>query len=293
MERQSSKSSISSETSIISSLITGSTTLLAENKPYNPELGVGRKYRFNAKGSINTIPSQDLNIRIKLGSIVISSSSTITTSAFTYASEIEIDFDLYKKMNQIMSEEGGKSENLKNYLKTIKAFQITEEYDKNDMGDIYGIKTPTSKELSSTIVERDGKVTMQALNMFSKEKVEKAIKNIIYQGQQEEQENQQEQKEQRDRLAAAELVGIRTVVSERTNAWPAQSSMALAPQSSAPHNNTKLSSSIDVLLLVISTDNNLTKPRSQDTIYTNHIFREQLIPIADDPTFAEDMIYDS
>jgi hypothetical protein len=65
--------------------------LLAENKPYNPELGVGRKYRFNAKGSINTIPSQDLNIRIKLGSIVISSSSTITTSAFTYASEIEID----------------------------------------------------------------------------------------------------------------------------------------------------------------------------------------------------------
>jgi hypothetical protein len=45
---------------------------------------------------------------------------------------------------------------------------------------------------------------------------------------------EQEQKEQRDRLAAAELVAIRTVVRERTNASPAQSSMALAPQSSAP-----------------------------------------------------------
>jgi hypothetical protein len=79
------------QTSIISSVLTGSTTLLGSTTPYNPELGVGKKYRFNAKGSINTIPSENLNIRIKLGSIVISSSSTITTSAFTYASEIEID----------------------------------------------------------------------------------------------------------------------------------------------------------------------------------------------------------
>jgi hypothetical protein len=45
---------------------------------------------------------------------------------------------------------------------------------------------------------------------------------------------EQEQKEQRDRLAAAELVGIRTVVRERTNASPAQSSTVIAPQSSAP-----------------------------------------------------------
>jgi hypothetical protein len=86
-------SNTASETSIISSVLTGSNTLLASTNAYNPELSVGRKFRFNAKGIINTQVQQSLNIIIKLGSIVISSSSTITvgTDGFPYTSDIEID----------------------------------------------------------------------------------------------------------------------------------------------------------------------------------------------------------
>ena len=81
-----------SETSIISSLLTGSTTLLSSTNTYNPELGVGRKFRFNAKGSIDTGDFVTLNIIIKLGSTIISSSSTITIGGGgPYSSEIEID----------------------------------------------------------------------------------------------------------------------------------------------------------------------------------------------------------
>jgi hypothetical protein len=82
-----------SETSIISPIITGSTTLLASTNAYNPELGVGRKFRFNAKGTIDTGDNVNLTIRIKLGSTVISSSSTISVGPIgdTYTSEIEID----------------------------------------------------------------------------------------------------------------------------------------------------------------------------------------------------------
>jgi hypothetical protein len=81
-----------SETSIISPVLTGSTTLLASTNPYNPELGVGRKYRFNAKGTIDTGDFVTLNIIIKLGSTIISSSSTITIGGGgPYSSEIEID----------------------------------------------------------------------------------------------------------------------------------------------------------------------------------------------------------
>jgi hypothetical protein len=85
--------STTTETSIISPVLTGSTTLLASTNPYNPELGVGRKYRFSAKGSISTQSQELLNISIKLGSIVISSSSTITVGSgmALYNSDIEID----------------------------------------------------------------------------------------------------------------------------------------------------------------------------------------------------------
>jgi hypothetical protein len=79
-----------SETSIISPVLTGSTTLLASTNPYNPELGIGRKFRFNAKGTIDTGDFVILTIRLKLGSTVISSSSTIIIGG-AYTSEIEID----------------------------------------------------------------------------------------------------------------------------------------------------------------------------------------------------------
>ena len=70
----------SSETSIISSVLTGSTTLLSSTNAYNPELGVGRKFRFNAKGTIQTDNTSvdTLEVKIKLGSFTIG-----TTSAYT------------------------------------------------------------------------------------------------------------------------------------------------------------------------------------------------------------------
>lgn len=83
-----------SETSTISSQITGSTLLLASTSVFNPELVVGRKFRFNAKGTISV---QNVNttliVRIKLGSTIISSSSTITIpgSVNPYDGDIEID----------------------------------------------------------------------------------------------------------------------------------------------------------------------------------------------------------
>jgi len=79
-----------SETSIISPVLPGSTTLLASTNPYNPELGVGRKYRFNARGTIDSGDFVTLTIRLKIGSTVISSSSTISVGG-AYVSEIEID----------------------------------------------------------------------------------------------------------------------------------------------------------------------------------------------------------
>jgi hypothetical protein len=86
-------SNTASETSIISSIITGSTTLLASNNSYNPQLVTGRKYRFNAKGTIDTPDNVNLTIRVKLESTVISSSSTISVGdgIDAYTSEIEID----------------------------------------------------------------------------------------------------------------------------------------------------------------------------------------------------------
>jgi hypothetical protein len=75
----------STETSIISSILAGSTTLLSSTSLFNPELVVGKKFRFNAKGTIQTdISSVDtLEIKIKLGSTTIG-----TTSAYTVAQNI-------------------------------------------------------------------------------------------------------------------------------------------------------------------------------------------------------------
>ena len=88
-------SNTTSEISIISSIITGSKTLLASNNIYNPQLVVGRKFRFNARGTIS-VQNVDtiLNIRIKLGSTIISSSSTISffgSFVGPYDGDIEID----------------------------------------------------------------------------------------------------------------------------------------------------------------------------------------------------------
>ncbi len=87
-------SNTTTQTSIISSVLTGTTTLLASNNSYNPELAIGRKYRFNARGTIS-IQNVDttLIVRIKLGSTIISSSSTISFfgSINPYDGDIEID----------------------------------------------------------------------------------------------------------------------------------------------------------------------------------------------------------
>lgn len=71
-------SDTASETSIISSqLVTGNTkTLLASNSGVNPQLIVGRKYRFNAKGVINFIDFATTTFKVKLGSTIISSGVT-------------------------------------------------------------------------------------------------------------------------------------------------------------------------------------------------------------------------
>ena len=73
----------STETSIISSVFTGSTTILASTNPNNPELVVGKKFRFNAKGTIQTDNTNTLEVKIKLGSTTIG-----TTTAFNVKDNI-------------------------------------------------------------------------------------------------------------------------------------------------------------------------------------------------------------
>jgi len=73
----------STETSIISSVFTGSTTILASTNPNNPELVVGKKFRFNAKGTIQTDNTNTLEVKIKLGSTTIG-----TTTAFNVKKNI-------------------------------------------------------------------------------------------------------------------------------------------------------------------------------------------------------------
>ena len=71
-------SSTASETSIISSqLVTGNTkTLYASNDLTNPQLVVGKKFRFNAKGIISFVNFATTTFKVKLGSTIISSGVT-------------------------------------------------------------------------------------------------------------------------------------------------------------------------------------------------------------------------
>ncbi len=87
-------SDTTSETSIISSqLVTGNTkTLLASNSVVNPQLIVGRKYRFNAKGIIQTTGSVNLTVKMKLGSTILANTGSLAlTSSIAASTYFEID----------------------------------------------------------------------------------------------------------------------------------------------------------------------------------------------------------
>ena len=72
-----------SEISIISSqLVTGNTkTLYASNDLSNPQLVVGKKFRFNAKGIFSFLDFAQATFKLKLGSTIISSG--VTNSSFS------------------------------------------------------------------------------------------------------------------------------------------------------------------------------------------------------------------
>ena len=59
------------ETSIISSILTGSTTLLSSTNQYAPDLSKSKKYRFTANGTLVTSSLVNLILNIKIGSTVI------------------------------------------------------------------------------------------------------------------------------------------------------------------------------------------------------------------------------
>jgi hypothetical protein len=80
-----------SETSIISSILTGSTTLFASTNQYTPELIAGRKFRFNAKGTLITNDFVGLTLRLKLGNTVIGLVNNIGLSD-TINGYFEIDY---------------------------------------------------------------------------------------------------------------------------------------------------------------------------------------------------------
>jgi hypothetical protein len=75
-------SDTTSEISIISTqLVTGNTkTLYATNDLTNPQLVIGKKFRFNAKGIFSSIEFTQATFKVKLGSTIISSG--ITNSSF-------------------------------------------------------------------------------------------------------------------------------------------------------------------------------------------------------------------
>jgi hypothetical protein len=93
-----------SSNSIISPVLTGSTTLLASTNPYNPELGIGRKFRFNAKGTIETSLGVGFLLRVNLGSTTIGQlSSTIALGGGgSFSSYIEIDYTFTVRASQII-----------------------------------------------------------------------------------------------------------------------------------------------------------------------------------------------
>lgn len=66
--------------STISNSIVGSQTLLSSTDSKNPQLIAGKKYRFNARGTIQTTATTAgaFNVNFRLGSVVIASSATFT-----------------------------------------------------------------------------------------------------------------------------------------------------------------------------------------------------------------------
>jgi hypothetical protein len=87
-------SDTASETSIISTeLVTGNTkTLLSSADLTNPQLVVGKKFRFNAKGTIQTTGSVNLTVKMKLGSTILANTGSLAlTSSISASTYFEID----------------------------------------------------------------------------------------------------------------------------------------------------------------------------------------------------------
>jgi hypothetical protein len=91
-----------SQTSIISSILTGSTTLFASTNAYNPELVVGRKFRFNAKGIISSDAITNLTINLKLGGTTIGTTSSFTIIEGLADNYFEIDYTFTVRNNNII-----------------------------------------------------------------------------------------------------------------------------------------------------------------------------------------------
>jgi hypothetical protein len=86
--------STNASSSTISNSIIGSQTLLSSTDAKNPQLIAGKKYRFNARGTIQSKSSGPgtFNVNFRLGSIVIASSATFTlTNSIPANSYFEID----------------------------------------------------------------------------------------------------------------------------------------------------------------------------------------------------------
>ena len=79
--------------SIITNSIIGSQTLLSSTDSRNAQLIAGKKYRFNAKGTIQTHSTAgQFNVNFRLGSVVIASSATFTlANSIPANSYFEID----------------------------------------------------------------------------------------------------------------------------------------------------------------------------------------------------------
>jgi len=80
-----------SETSIITSILSGTTTLLSSTNQYTPELVSGKKYRFNAKGTLVSNDLINLTLKIKLGSTIIGLVNNYTLSD-TINGYFEVDY---------------------------------------------------------------------------------------------------------------------------------------------------------------------------------------------------------
>jgi hypothetical protein len=86
-------SNTATSVSIITNSIIGSQTLLSSTDSRNAQLIAGKKYRFNAKGTIQTHSTAgQFNVNFRLGSVVIASSATFTlTNSIPANSYFEID----------------------------------------------------------------------------------------------------------------------------------------------------------------------------------------------------------